>query len=220
MYCTCRCNGSQLAMKPDIGSESRLLPTPPAFDAPIRGFPVRILPCRLVRKKVEWLGYPTVKKFWRYVYWFWHNPRTWQTDTHTDGQTDTAWRQRPRLHSIARQKLADAVKSHLNWRLWQALLHCWQDKWRVRSSVDVTVTSTFCLWTDGSSLTQSAAQTACQQRNGSFLPRVANSNIQSKLQQFRNAAGNLLYGQGFWIDARAVGISPSFYWIDNSGLAG
>ena len=77
-----------------------------------------------------------------------------------------------------------------------------------------------CLWTDGSSLTQSAAQTACQQRNGSFLPRVANSNIQSKLQQFRNAAGNLLYGQGFWIDARAVGISPSFYWIDNSGLAG
>jgi len=143
MYCTCRCNGSQLAMKPDIGSESRLLPTPPAFDAPIRGFPVRILPCRLVRKKVEWLGYPTVKKFWRYVYWFWHNPRTWQTDTHTDGQTDTAWRQRPRLHSIARQKLADAVKSHLNWRLWQALLHCWQDKWRVRSSVDVTVTSTF-----------------------------------------------------------------------------
>ena len=40
-------------------------------------------------------------------------------------------------------KLADAVKSHLNWRLWQALLHCWQDKWRVRSSVDVTMTSTF-----------------------------------------------------------------------------
>jgi len=76
-----------------------------------------------------------------------------------------------------------------------------------------------CLWTDGSSLTQSAAQTACQQRNGSFLPRVANSNIQSKLQQFRNAAGNLLHGSGFWIDARAVG-PDDFHWIDNSQLPG
>jgi len=32
-------------------------------------------------------GYPMVKKFWRYVYSFWHNPRTWWTDRHTD----TAW---------------------------------------------------------------------------------------------------------------------------------
>ena len=28
-----------IAVKPDIGSESRFLPTPPAFDAPVRGFP-------------------------------------------------------------------------------------------------------------------------------------------------------------------------------------
>jgi len=34
-----------------------------------------------------------VKKFRRYVYSFWHNPRRWQTD----GWTDTAWRHRPRL---------------------------------------------------------------------------------------------------------------------------
>jgi len=27
------------AVKPDIGSESRFLPTPPAFDAPLGGFP-------------------------------------------------------------------------------------------------------------------------------------------------------------------------------------
>ena len=27
------------AVKPDIGSESRFLPIPPAFDAPVRGFP-------------------------------------------------------------------------------------------------------------------------------------------------------------------------------------
>jgi len=30
------------------------------------------------------------------------------TDGHTDRQTDTAWRHRPRFHSIARQK----------WRQW------------------------------------------------------------------------------------------------------
>ena len=76
-----------------------------------------------------------------------------------------------------------------------------------------------CLWTDGSSLTQSAAQSDCQQRGGSFLPRVTNRNIQSKLQQFRNAAGNLLHGQGFWIDVTAVA-PDSFHWIDDSGLSG
>jgi len=49
-------------------------------------------------EKLEWCGYPTVKKFRRYVYSFWRDPRTWQTN----GQTDTAWQHRPRLHSIAR----------------------------------------------------------------------------------------------------------------------
>ena len=38
------------AVKPDIGSESRFLPTPPAFDAPFTGVPVGILLCRLARK--------------------------------------------------------------------------------------------------------------------------------------------------------------------------
>ena len=39
------------AVKPDIGSESRFMPTPPAFDAPARGKgPVGILLCRLAWK--------------------------------------------------------------------------------------------------------------------------------------------------------------------------
>ena len=42
-----------------------------------------------------------VKNFRRYVYSFWHDLRTWQTD----GQTDTAWRHRPRLCIASRGKI-------------------------------------------------------------------------------------------------------------------
>jgi len=76
-----------------------------------------------------------------------------------------------------------------------------------------------CLWTDGSELTQSAAQTACRERDSSFLPRVTNSTIQSKLGEFRRAAGNLLGLSGFWIDVTA-GVISNWHWVDNSQLAG
>jgi len=46
-------------------------------------------------EKLEWCRYPMVKKFRRYVYSFWRNPRTWQTD----GQTDTAWQQIDRAYA-------------------------------------------------------------------------------------------------------------------------
>ena len=75
-----------------------------------------------------------------------------------------------------------------------------------------------CLWTDGSWLAQSDAQTACQ-RDNSFLPRIANSNIQAKLAEFRSAAHNVLGGEGFWIDVYAAAVG-SFHWIDNTPLAG
>ena len=39
VYNTWRSDRWQHAMKPDIGRELRFLPTPPAFDAPLRGFP-------------------------------------------------------------------------------------------------------------------------------------------------------------------------------------
>jgi len=75
-----------------------------------------------------------------------------------------------------------------------------------------------CLWTDGSQLNQYEAQTACQRRN-SFLPRVTNNDIKNKLGLFRSYAGNLLGGQGFWIDIKSVG-NNNFQWIDGSSLAG
>ena len=57
-------------IKPDIGSESRFLPIPPAFDAPVRGVPVGISPPRLVWKNQNGVAYQTVKEFRPYVYWF------------------------------------------------------------------------------------------------------------------------------------------------------
>ena len=93
------------AAKPDIRPESRCLLTPPAFDAPVGGSRLNIVTPRGM-EKLEWCGYPTVKKIRRYVYSFWHDPRTWETDGRTDRQTDTTRRHRPRL-CIAWQKLTN-----------------------------------------------------------------------------------------------------------------
>jgi len=49
------------AAKPDIRPESRFLPTPPAFDAPVRGFR-RNIAILFGTETLEWLGYPMVKK--------------------------------------------------------------------------------------------------------------------------------------------------------------
>jgi len=79
-------------VKPDIGSESRFLPTPPALDAPVRGgVPVGILSCRLVREKLEWLGYPMVKKKFEYIFIRFDRmyERDRQTHTHTERDKQT-----------------------------------------------------------------------------------------------------------------------------------
>jgi len=52
-------------MEPDIGSESRFLPTQPALDAPVRGSPSEYYHDVWYEKKLEWFG------FWRYDYSFW-----------------------------------------------------------------------------------------------------------------------------------------------------
>jgi len=83
-----------------------ILSYPLAFDAPVRGGggSRRNIATPFGTEKLEWCGYPIVKKFRRYFYSFWHDPRTWQTDIRTDGQTDTVWRQRPRLCIASRGK--------------------------------------------------------------------------------------------------------------------
>jgi len=47
-------------------------------------------------EKLEWCGYPMVKKFCTYIYSFWQNPQMWWTHT--------TWWHRPRLRGIAWQK--------------------------------------------------------------------------------------------------------------------
>ena len=80
---------------------------PPAFDAPVRGGGSRRYSAMTFgTEKLEWLGYPMVKKIRRYLYSFWRNSRTWQTDGQTDRHTDR--HRMPTIaalmHNIARQK--------------------------------------------------------------------------------------------------------------------
>ena len=60
------------------------------------------------KKKLEWCGYPTVKKNRRYVYSF-----TNEHDRRTDKQIHTVWRHRPRLHSFARHKWVGIIFYYL-----------------------------------------------------------------------------------------------------------
>jgi len=78
-----------------------------------------------------------------------------------------------------------------------------------------------CLWTDGQEKTRAEAQSLCTQRNAS-LPRITNSDIQSKLAAFRSAdksRDNLLENEEISIDVDATAVND-FHWIDGSSLAG
>jgi len=78
----------------------------------------------------------------------------------------------------------------------------------------------FCLWTNGSLLSQQEARAACQQRNNSFLPRIPDRYFQAKLAEFGNNALSLLgRNHGFWIDVQKHNIDH-FHWLDGSLLAG
>jgi len=81
--------------------------TPP-LGGVVTGVPVGTLPWRLIWKKTRMVWLPDSEKNLniRLLVLSCHdNPRTWPTDRHTQTHTDTAWQHRPRLYSIARQKL-------------------------------------------------------------------------------------------------------------------
>ena len=75
------------AAKPDIRPESRFLPTPPAFDAPVKGVQRfrRNSATPFGMEKLEWCGYPMVKTIRRFFILF---DATHERDRHTHGQTD------------------------------------------------------------------------------------------------------------------------------------
>ena len=66
-----------------------------------------------------WL--PDGEKNRRYLYSFWHNARTWQTQTHTE--TDSAWQHRPHLCIASRGKNLPAVglSPRPHWRTYSTL---------------------------------------------------------------------------------------------------
>ena len=78
-----------------------------------------------------------------------------------------------------------------------------------------------CFWTDGSRLTQYEAQTACQRRHNSFVPRVTDDNVQSQLADFLSWTRQWYFSDhgSFWIDARSVS-ADGFHWINGPALAG
>jgi len=94
--------------KPPIRPESRFVAIPHLHSTPpLGGFSSEYRhPVWYRKTTMVWL--PEGEKIRRYVYSFWHDPRTWQTDRQTNGQMDghrmTAIA--VLMHSIARQKWA------------------------------------------------------------------------------------------------------------------
>ena len=86
----------------DIGRKSSFFHTPLHSTPPLGGSR-RNITTQFGVDKLEWLGYPMVKKFRRYLYSFWRNSRTCQTDGQTDRHRMPAIA--ALMHSIARQKL-------------------------------------------------------------------------------------------------------------------
>jgi len=82
----CPSNYNHFSDRARYWSKIVILSYPLAFDAPVKGDSRRNIGIPFGIEKLEWYGYPTVKKFRRYVYSFCHDPRTWRTD----GRTDTA----------------------------------------------------------------------------------------------------------------------------------
>jgi len=63
--------------------QNRVFAYPTCVRRPRKGGFRRNIATPFSTEKLEWLGYLTVEKIRRYLYSFWRNSRTWQTDTQT-----------------------------------------------------------------------------------------------------------------------------------------
>ena len=85
--------------------------TPLAIDAPIWGSR-----WNSGTEKLQWLSYYMVKKFQRYLYSFWRNSRTWQTDTHTGRRTHRhrvpAYTAFMHMHRAVKNRSGMAIAAH------------------------------------------------------------------------------------------------------------
>jgi len=106
-------NASQHAVKPDIGSESRYLPTPPALNAPVGGgSSCRNNAMPFGVEKLEWCGYPMVKKF-LCLFVLTESMNVTDTHTHTDRHCMTAKAAR-RACIASRGKKSKTIKKILS----------------------------------------------------------------------------------------------------------
>jgi len=71
-------------VKLDVDSESRFLPSPPAFDAPVREDSSRNIAMPFGVGKQEWRGYQTIKNFENIFIRF---DRIHERDRHTHADT-------------------------------------------------------------------------------------------------------------------------------------
>jgi len=98
------------------------------FSYPLYSTPRRNIATPFGMEKLEWCGYPMVKKFRRYLYSFWHNSRTWRTDRQTDRHRVTAYTALMHMHRtviklkkgtrlILQQFISQCNRSHCKWRI-------------------------------------------------------------------------------------------------------
>ena len=95
----------------DIGRKSSIFHTPLHSTPPLGGSR-RNSATPFGTQKLEWLGYPMVEKFRRYLYSFWRNSRTCRTHRRTPGDGNSR-----AMHSIAvaRQKLLSSRQCKCKW---------------------------------------------------------------------------------------------------------
>ena len=86
---------------------------PPLHSTPPLGGSRRNIGTPFGMEKLEWCRYPTVKKFRRYVYSFWRDLRTWQTDRQTlHDSKDHTYASRRAVNMVCLSKTHNSTLSH------------------------------------------------------------------------------------------------------------